>query len=313
MPFKKSPQTFTASIAETVVGTGDSAITLGGENVYPLYSFDAPIKNPPLVGVDFSDLGPSRDIPGIAAYYEGAESLTEITKRACEMPGASFISFTLDSADPNGENKSVEDCIITCKEVAEAATLPLVIQGTGNAEKDGVLLSKIAEALEGKNVLLLSATEDNYKGIAVGAALAYGQKIGAESSVDINLAKQLNVIISQMGVKNESIVMSPGAAAAGYGFEYVASAIERIKGAALSQNDESLQIPIITPVSSEAWTVKESIVSETDFPEWGPAEQRGVDMEISTAVASLASGSNAVILKHPDSVATVSKLISELL
>jgi acetyl-CoA decarbonylase/synthase complex subunit delta len=107
--------------------------------------------------------------------------------------------------------------------------------------------------------------------------------------------------------------MNAGTAVAGYGFEYVASTIERIKGAALAQNDTMLQVPIITPLGSEAWGVKESVVSEEDFPEWGPIEQRGVNMEVTTAVAALAAGSNAVVLRHPESVATVAKLIADLI
>ncbi|GHU67699.1 acetyl-CoA synthase subunit delta [Clostridia bacterium] len=312
MAFTKNPQTFTGKVAEVVIGTGDSAVTIGGENVFPLYSFDAEFKNPPIVGIDISDKGPDRNIPGIATFFEGAESLAEIAKRASEAEGASFVSFSLDSADPNGDNEPIEDSVVKAKEVADAVTKPLVIQGTGNGEKDGQLLGKIAEALEGKNVLLMSALEDNYKGIAVGAVLAYGQKIAAESAVDINLAKQLNVMISQQGVKPQSLVQNVGTAAAGYGFEYVASATERIRGAALSQNDDMLQAPIITPLAKDAWGVKEAIVSEEDFPEWGPAEERGISMEISTAVACLAAGSNVVILKHPESVKTVAALIGEL-
>ena len=165
---------------------------------------------------------------------------------------------------------------------------------------------------------LICFTQDMYAGqfskeaVAAGAAMAYQQKIGAESAVDINLAKQLNVLISQMGVKAESVAMNLGSAAAGYGFEYVASTIDRVKAAALAQNDNMLQMPIVTPISSDAWGVKESIVSEDDFPEWGPVEQRGISMEIATAAACLAAGSNAVILRHPQSVATISKLVADL-
>ena len=313
MAFTKNPQTFTGKVAEVVIGTGDSAVTIGGENTFPLYSFDEEFKNPPIVGIDFSDKGPSRNIPGIAAFYEGAESLADIAKKAASAEGVSFVSFTLESADPNGDNESIEDSIAKCKEVADAIDKPLVIQGTGNAEKDGQLLGKIAEALEGKNVLLMSALEDNYKGIAVGAVLAYNQKIAAESAVDINLAKQLNVMISQQGVKPESLVQNVGTAAAGYGFEYVASAMERIRSAALSQNDDMLQAPIVTPVGNDSWGVKEAIVSEDDIPEWGPQEERGIQMEIAGAMACLASGSNAVILKHPESIKTVAGLIGELM
>ena len=190
--------------------------------------------------------------------------------------------------------------------------MPLVIQGSKNVEKDAQLFNKIAEALQGKNVLLMSAKEDNHKAIAVAAVQAYNQKIGAESAVDINLAKQLNVLISQLGVSEGNVVMNVGSAAAGYGFEYVASTMDRIKAAALAQGDKALQLPIITPVATEAWSVKEAMASEEDFPDWGPAEQRGIDMEITTAVAVISAGSNAVILRHPVSVATVAKFIAEL-
>jgi acetyl-CoA decarbonylase/synthase complex subunit delta len=313
MPFKPVPQKFTASIKEVVIGTGDTAVTLGGENVFPLYSFDAPFKNPPRIGVEISDLGPDRNIPGIAAFYAGTETVVDAAKRACQMPGVHFVSLVLESADPNGRDASVEDCAALCRELAGSLSLPLVVQGCKNTGKDGKLFEKIAEVLQGKNVLLMSAREENYKAVAVAAVMAYGQKIGAESSVDINLAKQLNVLISQLGVGSENLVMNLGAAAAGYGFEYVASTIERVKSAALVQNDAMLQMPIITPVSAEAWSVKEALVSEEDIPEWGPLEERGIAMEISTAAAALAAGSNAVILRHPAAAAAVSKLISELM
>jgi acetyl-CoA decarbonylase/synthase complex subunit delta len=130
--------------------------------------------------------------------------------------------------------------------------------------------------------------------------------------VDINLAKQLNLLISQMGVSGENVVMNLGAAAAGYGFEYVASTMDRVRAAALTQNDTMLQMPVITPVAGEAWSVKEALVTEEEFPEWGPLEQRGVSMEIATAAACLAAGSDAVIMRHPEAVVTISKLIGEL-
>jgi acetyl-CoA decarbonylase/synthase complex subunit delta len=313
MPFKCTPQKFNAAIKEVVVGVGEKAMTLGGENVFPFYSFDGPIQNPPKVGVEISDLGPDTSVSGIASFYAGAEGTAEAAGRACQMPGADFVSVVLESADPNGKNNSIENCVALCRAVAEKVTLPLVIQGSNNAEKDKELFPKIAEALQGKNVLFMSAKEENHKALAVAVVQAYGQKIGAESSVDINLAKQLNVLISQAGVKNENVVMNLGSAAAGYGFEYIASTIERVKGAALAQNDTMLQMPVITPVGSEAWSVKEAVVSEEDFPEWGAREQRGIDMEIATAAAALSVGSNAVILRHPVSVATVSQFILSLI
>jgi acetyl-CoA decarbonylase/synthase complex subunit delta len=313
MGFKAVPQKFNATIKEVTVGTGEGALKLGGEQVFQLYGFDGPIVNKPAVGAEVSDLGPDRTVPGIASFYQGADSIPDAVAKACTMPGASFVSLALDGADPSGENRSAEECAALAKACAEKATLPLVIQGSGNVEKDKELFPKVAEALQGKNVLLLSAREENYKPIAVAAVQAYGQKIGAESSVDINLAKQLNVLVSQMGVTGNNVVMNVGCAVAGYGFEYVASTIERVKAAALAQSDAMLQMPIITPLAADVWGVKETVVSEEDFPEWGPREARGVNMEVCTAMAVFAAGSNAVILRHPESVAVVSKLVSEII
>jgi len=132
------------------------------------------------------------------------------------------------------------------------------------------------------------------------------------SHPDINLAKQLNVLISQLGIQQGNTVMHLGTAAAGYGYEYIASTMDRVKAAALAQNDTMLQIPIVTPVGGEAWGIKESVASEADFPDWGPVEQRGIGVEISTAVANISSGSNAVILRHPASVSVIKKLVAEL-
>ncbi|MBQ9814187.1 MAG: acetyl-CoA decarbonylase/synthase complex subunit delta [Lachnospiraceae bacterium] len=313
MAFKRTPQVFSASINEVTLGTGEKAVTIGGGNTMPLYSFDAPPKHKVAIGVEITDTGVDKTLPGMAAYYEGAETLTDIAKRAAEMPGADFVVLALDGADPNGDNRPVDECIAIAKEVADAIDVPLAITGSKNVEKDTELFSKLAEALQGRNVLFVSAREENYKTIAASAVMAYGNKISAESAVDINLAKQLNVLLTQMGIQPTSFVMNVGSAAAGYGYDYVASTLDRVRDAALTQNDAMLQMPIITPVASEAWNVKESIVSEEDFPEWGSRESRGVSMEICTAASVIAGGSDAVILRHPESVKTISGMIAGLM
>ena len=313
MPFTGKSGKFNAAIRTVEIGTGNKAVKLGGENVLPFYTFDAPIENAPKIGVLITDMGLENEVAGIKDYYAGATTFAEIAKKAEEMPGADFVVLRFEGADPNGENRSVEDCVAIAKEVGDAITAPLVIEGCKNVEKDAELFSKVAEALQGKNVLILSAREENYKAVAAAAGLAYGQKVGAESAVDINLAKQLNVLIGQLGVDQANVVMNVGSAAAGYGFEYVVSTMDRVKAAALAQGDVQLQMPIMTPVADEAWNVKEAMASEADMPEWGSQEERGIDMEVETAAAVLACGSNAVILKHPKSIATVSKLIKELM
>ena len=312
MPFAKKPQVFSAKINELTLGTGDKATTLGGQNVFNLYTFDAAIANRPKIGIDVSD-EPDQPSEGLTAFYAGCDTLAAKAAKAAAIPEVDFVCIRFDMADPNGANKSIEDCVADAKAVAEAVDKPIVVAGCKNTEKDAELFSKVSEALQGKNILVLSAKEENYKQVAAGASLAYGQKVGAESAVDINLAKQLNVLISQMGVKGENVAMNIGSAAAGYGFEYVVSTLERVKAAALSQNDNTLQMPIITPVGVETWGVKESTAPEDENPGWGSTEERGIDMEVETATACLAYGSDAVILKHPASIATVAQLIAALM
>lgn len=313
MPFNGKSGKFNASINAVEVGCGEKAIKIGGENVLPFYTFDAPIENAPKVGVMITDLGLDNEPEGVKAYYAGCSTMGEIAKKASEMPGADFVCLRLIGADPNGANKSTEECMEIVKEVIDAIDVPLVIEGCKNVAKDTELLSKAADVAQGKNVIILSAREEDYKGIGAAAGLAYNQKVGAESAVDINLAKQLNVLLSQLGVAPSNIVMNVGTAAVGYGFEYVVSTMDRVKAAALGQADAQLQMPIITPVADEAWNVKEAMASEDDMPEWGNQEERGIGMEVSTAASVLACGSNAVILKHPTSVATISKLIKEMM
>ena len=313
MSFVPKKQTYNARINEVVLGVGEKAVTIGGQNVLAFHTFDAEIANAPKIGVELTDAGMAMcTMPGEQKFYEGCATVADMAKRAETMEGASFICLHLEGADPNGENKSVDECVALAKSVADATDMPLVIMGCKNIEKDTELFNKIAEALSGKNILVLSARDENYKAIGAGAGLAYGQKVGAESAVDINLAKQLNTVMTQSGVNAQSIVMNIGSAAAGYGFEYVASTLDRVKDAALSQSDAMLQMPIITPVSADTWGVKEAVMPEADMPEWGSQEERGIEMEIVTAAAVLASGSDAVIMRHPEAIRTIAAMIGEL-
>lgn len=313
MPFKRTPQTFNSSIKTIEIGTGDNAVTLGGANTFPFYTFDSPSDWVPKIGIEVSDRGVENWPEGIRDHYGGANSVSEIAQKAAQTHGADFICLHFEGTDPNGLNRSVEECVQIACEVADAVEVPIAVAGCKNTEKDAVLFEKISQALQGKNILFLSAKEENYKAVGAAAGLAYGQKVGAESSVDINLAKQLNILLQQLGVNPESIVMDLGSAAAGYGFEYLVSTMDRVRAAALAQNDAMLQMPIVTPVSFETWGVKESVLPEEDMPQWGSAEERGIHMEVVTAVACLASGSDAVILRHPRSIETVSSFINALL
>ena len=313
MSFVPKKQAYNTSINAVTLGTGDKAIVIGGQNVLPFYTFDAPIENAPKIGVEISDNAASWTAPGLVEFYAGCTTMAERAKKAETMEGADFIALNFESADPNGANRPTADCVADAVAVAEVVTKPIVILGCKNMEKDGELFTKIAEALQGKNVLFMSAKNEDYKTVGASVGLAYGQKVGAETADDINLAKQLNIMLKGVGVKAESIVMNIGTAAVGYGYEYVASTLDRVRAAALAQSDADLQMPIIAPVSTDTWGVKESVATEEDVPEWGDMEQRAIGMEVSTAAANLTGGADAVIMRHPAAVATIKKFINELI
>lgn len=313
MAFKTSVQKYTGKISEVEIGIGEKAIKIGGENTLPFYSFDGNTGNTPKIGVEISDVYPegwSNELKEL--YKDVANNPSDWAKYIEENIPCDFICLKFNGAEPSGLNNTPEECGDIAKKVVESTKLPVVIAGCGNFEKDAKVFEKVAQATDGNNCLFLAATEDNYKAVGAASTMAYSHKVVAESSVDINLAKQLNVLLTQLGVKPENIVMNVGSSAVGYGYEYVASTMDRIRLAAFGQNDKTLQMPIVVPVSTESWGVKESIAPEEDEPAWGNAEQRGINMEVSTAASVLVSGANAVILRHPKSVETIKQLVNEL-
>jgi acetyl-CoA decarbonylase/synthase complex subunit delta len=312
--FKKPVQRYSGKICEVEVGTGEKTMKLGGEAVLPFYSFDGDTGNKPKIGMEISDVYPEGWIDALKELYKDvSDDPVKWAQFVEEKYNPDFICLKLVSADPNGMDASPEDCAKKVKAVVEAIKTPLIVAGTGNHEKDGKLFEKVAQATEGHNILLMSAVEDNYKTVAAAGVLAYNNKVAAESSVDINLAKQINILINQLGIDNQNIVANIGCAAGGYGYEYVVSTLDRVKLAALTQNDKTLQVPIISPISFETWHVKESIEPEENSPQWGNQEDRGISMEIAAATGILTSGSDAIILRHPKSVEVVRSFVNELL
>ena len=312
MSFAPKTQPYGGKINAVTLGTGDKAIVIGGQNVLPFYTFDAAIENAPKIGVEVSDLASQWDCAGLKEFYAGCTTMADYAKKAETMEGADFIALNFESADPNGDNRSVAECVADAKAVAEVVSLPIVVMGSKNVEKDAELFTAMSEALAGKNVLFMSAKNENYKTVGAAVALANGQKVGAETADDINLAKQLNIMLMGLNVPADAIVMNIGTAAVGYGYEYAASTFDRIRLAALAQSDADLQMPILAAVCNDTWGVKESTASEEDEPAWGCREERAISMEVSTAAADLTGGADAVVLRHPAYVATIKKFITEL-
>ena len=313
MSFVPKTQPYSGKINAVTLGTGDKAIVIGGQNVLPFYTFDAAIENAPKIGIEISDAADAWDLPGLTELYAGCTTMAQRAQKAQAVEGVDFLCLHFESADPNGADRSVADCVADAKAVAECTDLPIVILGCKNMEKDADLFNAISDALQGKNILCMSAKQENCKTVGASVALAYGQKVGAETADDINLAKQLNIMLKKdANVPAESIVMDIGTAAVGYGYEYAASTFDRIRLAALAQSDADLQMPILAAVSLDTYGVKESTATEEDEPAWGCREERAISMEVSTAAANLTGGADAVVLRHPAAIATIKKFITEL-
>ena len=312
MSFVPKTAAYSGKINAVTLGTGDNAIVIGGQNVMPFYTFDAPIENAPKVGLEVSDLASQWEVASLKEFYAGCTTMADYAKKAESVEGVDFLCLNFVGADPNGADRSVADCVADAKAVAEVVSKPLVVMGCKNTEKDAELLGAIAEALAGKNALFMSAKNENYKTVGASVALASNQKVGAETADDINLAKQLNIMLKGLNVNPECVVMDIGTAAVGYGYEYAASTLDRIRLAALQQSDADLQMPILAAVCNDTWGVKESTASVEDEPAWGCQEERAISMEIATAAADLVGGADLVVLRHPASAATIKKFIAEL-
>ena len=303
MAFEISKQPYSGKIGETILGTGSGAVKLGGRDSYPFYVFEGSMPNPPKIAMEVWDYDPSEEWPAAAIEpVKDVISSPDAWARKCvEEFGADIIVLQLKSTDPNGLDRGADEAAEVAKKVADAIDVPLVLWGTANNQKDEEVLKKIAELCEGKNVALGPVEEANYK--VVGAsALGYSQCIVSSSPIDVNLAKQLNILLDNLGVKSDKIIIDPTTGGLGYGLEYSYSVMERIQMAALTQEDDKLQIPLINNVGNEVWKCKEAGQNINEAPTLGDPEKRGILMEAVAAVCYLASGSDIIILRHPETV-----------
>ncbi|HPL29855.1 MAG TPA: acetyl-CoA decarbonylase/synthase complex subunit delta, partial [Anaerolineae bacterium] len=224
---------------------------------------------------------------------------------------ADLIALTLESAHPERGNTNAAQARKTVRAVLQATSLPLIIYGPGQAEKDNEVLVAAAEEAAGERVALGNCEDKNYRTI-VAAALAHGQLVVARSPIDVNLAKQLNILISDMRLEPDRILMDPTTGALGYGLEYTYSVMERLRLAALT-GDSMTQQPIICTVGEEAWRTKEAKVNTGVPAAWGDWKTRSVLWEVLTATTLIEAGADIVVLRHPESIAPVAKAIAGLM
>ncbi len=312
MAFTPSKESYAGKVYALTLGTGDKAVTVGGENVLPFHSFEGETPNRPLVAMEVQDVPPADWPENVRKAYEGvSDDPVKWAKHCQDVLKARAIALRLIGTHPDRENRSAEDAVKTVKDVLAAISVPLIVLGSNHAEKDTAVLVAVAEAAKDRNCVIGKAQEANYKTIAA-AAMANNHKLIAMSELDINLSKQLNILISQMGFDKEKLITDPMCSALGYGLEYTYSVMERIRLAALTQNDVTMQQPLLGDVGMYVWKVKETQAPESDMPQWGSAEERGILWEAETATALLVSGAEVLIMRHPKAAEAVEKVIDEL-
>ncbi len=313
MAFTPPKESYPGKIYTVEIGLPPNTVTFGGENVLPFHRFEGMTPNPPVIAYEVQDIPPDDWPETVRKPFQDVSGDTVSWAKYCQDDlRAKVIALRLIGTHPDGKNKSPEEAAKCVKEVVEAIDVPLIILGSNHAEKDAAVLIAAAEAAKDKNCIIGKAQESNYKTIAA-AAMANNHKLIAMSELDINLSKQLNILITQMGFDKERIIIDPMCSALGYGIEYTYSVMERIRLAALVQNDATMQQPILGDIGIYVWKVKETQAKEEDVPQWGSLEERGIAWEAVTAMALMLAGANLLIMRHPKAIEAVEKVINELI
>ncbi len=294
-------------------GTRSHTVKVGGETALPFLHFEGEIPNRPVVAMEIWDIVPEEWPASLKSYFEDVYNDPGAWAKKCvEQYGADLIAIRFKSADPDIKDASAEECVATLKKVLEAVGVPLIVYGCGKAEKDNAIIGPLAEAAAGENLLLGVAEQDNYKAVA-SAAMAHKHSIIAQSPIDINIAKQLNILIAEMSTPLlDRIIIDPTVAALGYGLEYSYSIMERARFGAL-QGDRMLAMPTIANVGHEVWSKKEANISAEEQPGWGDQAERSLTWEATTAAALLQAGMDILVMRHPEAVQLIKKQIDELM
>ncbi len=310
MAFEIPKTLYSGKIREIKLGTGTKAITVGGETSYPFYLFEGQMPNLPRIAMEVWDI-PPEDWAAAAKepFADVASDPVAWAKKCISEYKAEMIALQLISTDPNGLNRGADEAAAVVKKVADAIDVPLIVWGTANHDKDTEVLRKVAELCQGKSLILGPVEEGDHKKIGA-SAIAYRHTVAASTPIDINLAKQLNILLGNLGVPNELLIMDPTASGIGYGIEYCYSVMERMRMAALAQQDDKLQVPLICNLAKEVWKTKEAKLP-TD-PKLGDAKNRGILLESMSAIMLLLAGADVVIMRHPESIRLIRETIAEL-
>jgi acetyl-CoA decarbonylase/synthase complex subunit delta len=292
-------------------GTRSHTLTIGGSTSLPFSFFDGSQPNPPLVAMEVFDRIPAKYPDSLREQYgDLLDRPADMAKTCVTEHGAELISVRLEGTHPEKGDRSAEEAVEVVKSVLASVGVPIIVTGHSHFDKTNEVMKKVCEATAGENCLVNYVETDNHKTIAA-ACIAYNHTLVAQTPIDVNLAKQLNILLTDMEFPRERIVMDPLTSTLGYGLEYTYSIMERIRIDGLA-GDEMLAFPMLVNPGYESAKVKEARSPEADNPEWGDVGRRGVYWEITTAMALVAAGADLLVMHHPEAVRVVKSAIAEI-
>lgn len=312
MPIEIPLEKWSGKIREVKLGgNGRKSVTVGGETTMPFLHFEGAIPNRPAVAIEVHDRPPANwPSPLTAAWGDVLKNPAAWAKKAVEY-GADLITLYLKSAHPDEANTGPNEAVATVTRVLAAVDVPLIVIGPYVAAKDNEVLVPVANATSGQRLAFGFCEEKNHRTI-VAACIANGHAVIAKTPIEINLAKQLNILIADVGLSPDSIIMDPTTGALGYGLEYTYSVMERLRLAALG-GDSMTAMPMFCAIGEEAWRAKEAVAEAGVPASWGDYKERSVLWEEVTAVALLNAGANIIVLRHPRSVEQAKNVINGLM
>jgi len=309
LSFEIQKESYSGNIRNISIGDGKNAVTVGGETCYPFYQFEGEMPNKPKIAMEIWDIEPEDWAAAAIAPFKDVTSDPVAWAKKCENEfGADMVVLQLKSTDPNGKNASAEEAAAMVKKVSDAISVPLIVWGTANVQKDEEVLKRVSEVCQGKNITMGPVDDKNHKGIGA-SAMGYGHTIISSSPIDVNLAKQINILLENLGMPLDRIIVDPTTGGLGYGMEYSYSVMERLRMAALNQGDDKLQYPLINNIGNEVWKCKEAKQTVEEAPTLGDPEKRSILMECVAAVTYLLAGSDILILRHPETIRMVKSFI----
>jgi acetyl-CoA decarbonylase/synthase, CODH/ACS complex subunit delta len=311
MALESPKRTYSGRVREIEVGAASGGFRLGGAAALPFLKFEGDGGQVPRLAMEVNDIAPAEwAAPLVEALGGVVNDPVAWAKRCVDEFHADFVHLELVGTDPNGRNLPASEAAKVARAVADAVSVPLAVWGSSNVEKDAEVLRAVAEACQGRRLLLGPVQEGNLKQLGA-AIIGYGHTAVASTPIDVNLQKQLNIQLTNLGVGAERIVNDPTVGGVGYGLEYTYSVMERARLAALTSDDDKLQFPNYCNVGRETWKVKEAKLAEAADPKLGNAPRRGILLESTTAAALLLAGAEAIVLRHPESVKLVRWLAGE--